>query len=196
MAKKIKDFDSDIEFDSTHEIYFYWYLQVLQKFGYIEKFRFGKRYDLSDKVTHVAIDSRNKISQQTLLSNTFYTDDFGIIWNDKAENIFFNYIDESNNKIPISRNCFFKAQLNNKNKPYSAIDIKNPYNKKGVKAMFSIKQRWVYQMFEIYVQEVEIKHLFLQTFTPKRYTFTDKKASKRSINFKVYGIKDFIKRVT
>lgn len=158
---------NNIVFDSTHEVYFYWYLLELKKNNLILGFTYQpESIKLCDKVIH---------NKKVLIREANYTADFEIIFDPIyiAKQNYFVYLDT------ISLH----------------VDIKNPFDKQGVKTKFSLLQKFTYAVHKIYIQDIEIQELFYQTFTPKRYLYSDKGKTKRTINYKVTSIDDYLKRI-
>jgi hypothetical protein len=183
--KKIKeeviDIDTGIKFKSTHELWFYWYCLELKEQGYADKIRFKeKQYVLSDHVIIKILDSKFKKKSKTLLKPKIYSDDFGIAWNLKAKDIFYQTLES----FPRSINLPFIANLElvSHSQPVSLIDVKNPFNKDNVKRMFKEHQKWVYEKYNLYIQDIDIIDLMAYTFTPRRFLLTDSKKSYRKIN--------------
>jgi hypothetical protein len=190
--KKVIDVDTGERYDSNLELYFSWYIKELKDKGWIHKIRREKTYELFEPVKYKYLNINNKPLNKTLLHKLTYTDDFGIKWNKEAIDIFVNLI----NRTPKSKNLPFIGVLdlvNHGEKPLSFIDIKNPFNKQGVKTLFKYKQKWIFQKYGIYIQEVDdIECLFYQTFTPERYFYTDSKKSKRKINYKITSLESYV----
>jgi len=183
--KKIKeeviDIDTGIKFKSTHELWFYWYCLELKEQGYADKIRFKeKQYVLSDHVIIKILDSKFKKKSKVLLNPKTYSDDFAIAWNPKARDIFYQTLES----FPRSINLPFIANLDliSHSQPISLIDVKNPFNKDNVKRMFKEHQKWVYEKYNLYIQDIDIIDLMAYTFTPRRFLLTDSKKNYRKIN--------------
>lgn len=186
MAKKILDKETGLEFDSTHELYMYWYLKELQDKGYIERFSRSLPFILGEEVTLPYCDmttGKHKDKNLNLLKRIKYTPDYVITWNDIAEDIFINTFDIAGNKIVIQKNIPFTVIVKDLHhsivEKVSFLDVKNPSNHYGAGTLFSIKQKWVWQLCKMYVEKIEFKPLFVQTFTPQRYLFSDADPKKK-----------------
>jgi hypothetical protein len=165
-------------FDSPHEIYFYWYLEELFVNNFIELL------DIGSEECDIHLTDKLIFNNKVLLRESNYTCDFNFQFNEKAIDIF---LEKENSK----RTCYFK-DVNNSNTCY--VDVKNPYDKQGTKTLFSFKQKMIYNLKKIFVQEVEFQELFYQTFTPVRYLWSDSAKNQRSIPFKVTSLVQFIER--
>lgn len=193
MAKKIKkiiiDEYTNIKCDSTHELAFIWWLLELFNADYIKSFKRSNTIELMPKILYLDEHSKEKI----LLRSLSYTPDFDIIWNEKAKNIFFNFIDKDKNILNCKIYSIEKRSVSDNEFKYrSVIDIKNPFDKIGVKTLFKIKQKIALYSKNIYINEVEIQDLFFNTFTPNRYLLDDKGNRKRPIRFQTRTLNDFI----
>lgn len=178
---------SKIECDSLQEMYFIWWLEDLKKQGYIKEYKRSKTYELFEKEFYRFKGIKNE-KLKLLLQGHEYTPDFVILWNEKAEHLFYCY----HNNVTIV-NCHFIIVNQH---PVSIVEIKGILNQKhdknGSLAKFSVNRKWMFQNRNIYVELIEIQKLFIQTFTPSRYLITDKGLTKRKINWKIRSINDFV----
>ena len=157
--------ENSFTFDSKDEQYFYWYCQELIKFGLIEEWFFHP-------------DSYELFNQKNMygLKKHVYTPDFKILWRQSARKLFLKSSDVKN---------FFTTRR--KESDFSIIEIKPSFDIWHSIREFSINQKWVYAVYNIYVQKVVVKKCFEKTFTPKRYL-----VGKRKINWKIKTIEEFI----
>lgn len=179
-----------IKCDSTEEIYFIWWLEDLKKLGYVENYYRSETYELSVKI-HYDDKTDKKIKQKSLLRNHVYTPDFTIVWNKKSESIFYCLADNVNQvNIPIIN---VEESQNN----ISLIEIKGSIvgrnDRGGSVSKFIVNQKWMYDKYTLYVNLIQIKKLFIQTFTPKRYLLTDSGSLKRKINWPIRTAEQYIK---
>jgi len=128
-----------------------------------------------------------------LLRTTNYTPDGVIIWNPNVKNVLFNDLFEKGD-------CYFKAQFID-NKWVTVFDVKAP---KGVNRdsdiPFSFTRKWMWQRYNIYVNKVmcippkpkDKGYLYKDTWTPYRYTWTDKLTKLRTIHYKVKSALNFL----
>lgn len=126
----------------------------------------------------------------TILEPIKYTPDRFIIWAEKAQNLLFTDLESYNNEGP-----YFIAK-NYKGKYISLIEIKAPAGYGGRNtsdASFRVKQKWLYEKYKLYTQKIMLypnskksvnprNYLWLSTFTPGRYLFTDKLTKNRTIS--------------
>lgn len=198
MAKKIIDIDTNEQFDSTHELYFSWYLKELKDAGYIDIFYKSETFLLGEDYTLPFIDNRKgkkKTSTFQLLSKAVYTPDFTIEWNEKAVELFVELHDfyfNTDGSIVSQTNLPFRVIKSIGLNIISTIDVKNPYNRQGVRTLFIIKQKWMYDKHRIYVEPIDVNKLFKATFTPRRYFYTDQKKSERKITFTTRTLEEYV----
>jgi len=139
-----------------------------------------------------------------------YTPDRTILWEDKSKGIFFKTFDDIRNGRNLD--CYFIANEVKREDGsiiyVSYIDTKAPPSPKIQNCSdvsFRIKSKWLYEKYGIYVNKVynmptgkfssPKKYLFLHTFTPYRYFFTDTGQSLRGINkWKAVSIDEFIQK--
>jgi len=182
--------------DPTLEDWFRFWLQELQDNGYIRKFTEtkdmypfilfeGKKF--KGKVLHA--DGKSRIKTKSHLEPIQYTPDFLIMWADKAKGIFY---------IPIEEDTVDNTKMlshRHNGLDFTPIEIKAPpgYGGRNTSdASFRVKQKWVWEKYEIFVQKVYLyplksmpkstKYLWQNTFTPSRYFKTDGLRAFRTIN--------------
>ena len=144
-------------------------------------------------------EKQKKMSKTiTLLSDVTYKPDVIIMWADKARDIFFTPLE------PIEKSTYFWAQ--NNGYWISPVEVKAPPgsgNKNSSDLSFRILQKWVYEKLGIFVNKcfnypmAHIKdkktkvfkryknpepYLWMMTFTPERYFYTDKNMDAKKIS--------------
>jgi len=146
----------------------------------------------------------------TLLNAVTYKPDRVIYWTDKAKGIFFSTLKEYTD-------TYFIGQKNG-DKYFSAVDVKAPPgygNMHSSDASFAVKQKMAFLVAGIFVNKVvnypnsltkankkgvrrfkQTKpYLWVRTFTPIRYFFTDKLTKQRTIsNWAPITVKEFLKQ--
>jgi len=193
--KKDKD-KSYYPFDSDLEQYFSWWLKELKEEGFIDDYEYQiEKFLLSSKDQFIwtkQLVTKTKEQTRELIKGHHYTPDFKIIWNNRAEGILYTNIDNPKLSYP---DAYFKAQYRD-GLIVSTIDVKPPHDFENMTRLFTINQKWVLQNFGIYVQKITPvggakvkKHLFKDTFMPKRYE-TTRTGRKRKIHFNPKYIKD------
>lgn len=201
MSRKKKQIVSDIDtgkiFDSKDELYMYWYFKELKQRGYISQFQFeplsfnlGENTFTTRRVEYKQL--KTKVSQKEsfpmLLKEHNYTPDFGIIWDEKANNIFYC----KHNEI-ISLGIMFIVYGESAR---SLVEVKP--NLKGSKYQgtapkTTISRKWLLDKKDLYCQQINYEEIFYRTFTPKRFMFTDKsKTRKRVIKETPRAFEDYI----
>ena len=168
-------------YDSKEEIYFVWYIEELQAAGYIDFFRYQPDpFSLFSPVKYnwiKPLKTKKKEMTTTLLQAHSYQADFEIIWNFKADGMFF-----TDNNIK-SRPFVSKYGI-------SFFDVKPAHDMKNMTRLFHINQKWVHQRHGIYVQKIVPQELFKSTFTPERYRYTDKSLKPRKIDYNAVTLKE------
>ena len=213
-AKSKKPTYDGITYDSKEEIWFLWYLQELVVAGYIDSFEYQPmRFLLSPPVEtpHFQCNAKSiKRKEHRLLQPHYYQADFKIDWNHTAEDKFIGLerrgVDPF--KPPFIENSipdFFEV---GSPEHISYVDVKPSFDMNNMTRQFIINQKWVYQSRGIYVQKIIatpkitkgktrlIKYtpanaLFVSTFTPERFRFTDKSMKARKINFYAPSLHDY-----
>lgn len=195
----------------TFEDYFEWYLQDLQKNGFISLYKKGKEitpFEISEESKHTVIDKiyrTGKITykEKSLIKKHTYKPDFLLYWTPKAKNVFYELVTDT-----IVYDSFFLA--NEKDGYFfSFVDVKPPpaaaafSGRQNSYATFPINQGIVYKKFGIYVNKVvpipasgsgEAVALFKHTFVPNRFLFTDGGTGPRKINFKANHLSAFLEK--
>jgi hypothetical protein len=167
-----------VEYRSKDEEIMASYLQTLQDHGYVDSFDYEPTFpqvapNLTVNYKVPRVTKEDKIVTKELLSNTTYTPDFVIVWNKKAEGIFYKDIKniEYNNKV-----YFYAEQLSKGDwEPFTSyIDVKPPAAADMCAArVFGLTQRFIYATLGIYVQKVVVRNsaraLVHNTFVPEDY---------------------------
>ena len=185
---KIKDTEIN-----QNELYFEWFLNELKGSGYIDNYyREPESFIVSDKILYGEIQrfktKESSVIYKTLFSEITTTYDYIIIWNNDAMYYFFEVM---NDKMLFSfkRPPFIahKREIENEEKYVSYVDVKPASNaQKGGKVSssntFTYKQILCFIRNGIYINKIvpipsgkngmKIS-LFVNTFTPMRYLFTD-----------------------
>jgi hypothetical protein len=195
------------------ENYTEWFLEELKEYGYIKGYlrepeqliasapiKYGryKRFKRKDKI----------VEDFNLFPEIKYTYDYRIIWESKAEYLFYEEVNE-NRIFQFGKPLFVahKEVINDVLEIVSIIDVKPTTSvmQKGGKVSSSVsfpfKQRLVWETFNVYVTKVVpipmagtgySSALFIIAFTPMRYLFTDGGGMERKIKFPVKGIKQYV----
>lgn len=182
------------EVDSKEEVYFSWWLDELLSAGFIESWGYhSETFALSDRVQYQVrrqLKTKIRVDDMLLLHPHTYTPDFVVRWEKKADGVFYNNV-ESGKDL---RECPIVAQAGT-----SHIDIKPKAWGRGdsFMALFSVRQKWVYDKHGVFIQPVVVTGkagaLFERTFVPERFLTTDISGAKRKINFKTLSLQEFIK---
>lgn len=165
-------------FKSKSELYFSYYLDELKREGFIDKWFYEKyTFPLSEKYERgylKQLKTKTVRRKEFLLHPSSITADFTIIWNIKAENIFYlnpNIPVKDASLIPFRLSYHYPEQL------VSHVETKqaNTFRSNTSDISFPYKQKFVRDKYNIYIQKVvpfnlnsKPKCLFLTTFTPKQ----------------------------
>ena len=115
-----------------------------------------------------------------------YSPDFSIAWAEKARKIFFNVCGSKVDlyKSPFITDIFYSH--------ISIIEVKPVFDQNNMTRLFTINQKWMYQLHGVYVQKVVPVKLFEKTFTPKKYLLTDKSGKPRKLKYKPTSLEEFL----
>lgn len=190
----------------TQEWWFEQWVKEAIKAGYIEKYTPEKdmpSFTLFEGLSKITTEqkvvyagtSREKMKTLThkhvLLAPITYTPDGGIVWTKKAKNILFTTIEDS---IDTIKNYYFIAK-EFKGKYITILDVKSPTGtNRHSDTPFQFTRKWMWEKHKIYVNKVMLVppkkksgnipkgYLFNETWTPKRYLWSDKLTKTRTIN--------------
>lgn len=194
-------------FGSDEEQYFSWYLEDLRGAGFIKRWEHDvESFILSDKIHYIGTEymkTKRKTSKRVLMDGHHYTPDFRIIWNKKAENIFYKNLDCPESDI--KKQPPFKAQYRNIDgelKVVSTVEIKpKNHDYQNMERVVKHNIKWVYQNFQIYVQLVyprgtskDKSFLFKDTFTPKKFYTTRTGAVRKQVSHTFINIDEYLKK--
>ena len=179
-------------FASDDEKYFSWYLEELQQAGFISNWLYEPHTYRLSALAKYGVFQQSKRSQPkrkrlSLLQSHSYTPDFGIVWTNQSNNIFYNAITDG---VDL-RQAPFIVNLDT-NIPYSIIEIKPVYDKNNMIRLFRINQKWMFFQNRVYVQEVSIIKIFEKSFTPARYLLTKKTKKKRILKYKSRSLQEYL----
>lgn len=141
-----------------------------------------------------------------ILEPTVYGPDRLIIWDEKAKDLFFTMYDNVD-----GRNDAYFIGYKNSGELFSFLDVKSPFGGKNQSDIaFSLKRKWLFEKMGMIVNKCvcypnkkkangEYKaakpYLFMRTFTPSRWFWTDKLTKRRTIsNWDAITLEEFIKK--
>ena len=159
---------------------------------------------------------KETIKSKIILESVTYKPDAIVIWTEKAKNVLFTVINSATGTLNW-RTTYFYAQKNAITKEYiSSVEVKAPPGYGGANSSdlsFRILQKWIYDSRGIFINKVRnspnsvIKdkktkkfkrfknpepYLWMTTFTPERYFYTDKTLKDRTISYwKPRTLKEF-----
>tara|TARA_R110000851_G_scaffold160786_1_gene304093 strand:+ start:16040 stop:16696 length:657 start_codon:yes stop_codon:yes gene_type:complete len=168
-----------------------------------EKYFFSehKRIKYAGTKREIEVTDRKK---HVIEKGTLYTPDRMIIWEPEAEGIFYRNLEERREKKE-GMDCHFYS-VTDWGSEVTHVDVKAPPGYGGMNssdASFSVKSKLVYEKHSIKIAKVynspnkvvkNVKpYLWLDTFTPSRYYFTDKTGKPRKIsNWKPRTLEAFL----
>lgn len=165
------EYFNKVPLKSLTELYFSYYIDELVDAGFISQWWYEKdTFKLADSV-HYHYEQYNKKAtkviekKELLLRKASITADFTILWNDSSLNVFIRQLDVSNSPLVCKiTDIPFKG-----NNWYSYIETKGEYEGNTSSSIsFPYKQKWVYQLHNIYIQKIQPFILFEKTFTPTK----------------------------
>lgn len=175
-------------YDSKEELYFSWYLDELCKAGYVSEYSFQPgSFVLSAPVVYKyekQLKTKTKIMTKRLIREHSYTTDFRIIWDKKANGVFYA---SSYGQLYLINTPFITTSAN-----VGFVEIKPVFDQNNMTRLFTINQKWVYQKYGTYIQKIIPVKLFESTFTPQKYLLTDKTNKPRKLKYQPKTLNDFI----
>lgn len=156
----------DYILDSNEELHFCYFLNELKEHGYIKEWY--KNYDSMEiipKQTGMIFSTKNIQKSFFITHSLSYTYDFKIVWNNKAEDIFYF---RNNSKISKKKSdIIFYIYTSNKDEVVSFIDVKGTFGYGNSAITFPIIQKILLHFYKIYIQKIVPIDLFRKTFLPE-----------------------------
>jgi hypothetical protein len=184
MGERKRSTGGTLTVDSNEEQYIIWWLEELSKNGYVLSFERANTFELSHSVlcnkTKILKKSIRQVPAQ-ILSGHNYTPDFKVIWDDSAKGKFISL----NMDGPI-------IGYVEDGKLVSYFEVKPSFDQNNMTRLFKINQKWVYQLYKVYVNLVVPDRLFAKTFIPNRYLFTNKSNKLRKIEMSYRSLNDYV----
>lgn len=181
-------------FLSWDEFYFASWCEEVKQAGFIKKWNYEPypiilSEGMTNKYTYTKIlKTKERVveEEQVILRPSSYTPDFLIIWNEKAQRIFYDLL---NGGLKIERPFISHCD---DDVTFSLAEIKPVYDLHGKTRKFiDNHQKIVWERFEKFVNLIKIEELFKETFTPAAYLKTPK-GGKRKPKWKVKTLKQFL----
>lgn len=183
------------ELDSKEELYFQWFLEELKAEGYIKYYTLQPTsFILCDAVTYnwekpkPTKKEPNRVESKisSLLEGSVYTADAKIYWADKAIGVF------CTGELSNPRDNRFIADYNEDRELVSHVEVKPLFDMQNMTRVFITKQKWIYQLYSIYINLVTPITLFTKMFTPNRYLFTDGGRQLRKTKHKIRTLNEYV----
>ena len=185
-TKKKKKYEEEVNglpVDSIGEVYFAWYFEELKQSGYVQDYKRGQSYLLSDSLINnyvVQLKTKSKPMHEVVLMGHSYNLDYEVTWTDLGVKHFCNKFGEKFTKP-------FVCDSNNK----SYFECKPQFNYANMGRLATINIKWLYQKYGIYTQVIIPETIFKKTFTPKLMLKT-KTGKDRKLNFKVRSLEEYL----
>jgi len=209
MSTKPTITEDGLEFDSSEELHFYWWLRELQQARIIDTIERAPTFTLADSASCIVQDSLfGKMKTREIMKGQAYTPDFytTLHLNDHL-NDHLNTLTKLG-VFYISPDTHVASTHGNKplfghNGGELLWEVKGiAGNQAAAKAVSGqmratqICRKWLWAVRRKWVNLVQIgpseKCWFAQTFTPKRYLFTDKTRQPRTIKFPVRTLTEWL----
>lgn len=185
-TKKKKKYEEEVNglpVDSIGEVYFAWYFEELKQSGYVQDYKRGQSYLLSDSLINnyvVQLKTKSKPMHEVVLMGHSYNLDYEVTWTDLGVKHFCNKFGEKFTKP-------FVCDSNNK----SYFEAKPSYDFNNMTRLATLNVKWLYQKYGIYTQVIVPERIFKKTFTPKLMLKT-KTGKDRKLNFKVRSLEEYL----
>jgi hypothetical protein len=180
-------------FDSPEELHFSYWLDELKSEGFIiEWYRDITPYQMTSGLKHsytvtenLKTKTKTTDKQQIILRPSEYTPDFRIIWSDTADNIFFQTFDHKGKiTAPFIASVYEGV-------PISIVEVKPDFDRDNMTRLFILNQKFVWDKYKEYINQVEVKGLFEKTFTPYEYRLTPVQRKERKLGWTPISLLDY-----
>jgi len=175
-----------LQCDSIGEFNFILWMEELEQTGFINSFKRGDSYLLSDALINnyaINLKTRSKPAKQTILAGHSYTLDFVIEWNLKAKGIFYSIFGEK-----VTTDIIADSQS------ISYIENKPIFDFNNMGRLATINVKWLYVKHGIYANVVKNDYLFKNTFVPQKLLI-NKNGTEKKHNFKVRTLEQYLNLV-
>lgn len=176
--------EDGILFDSKEEQWFYWQLLELKNAGLVDAIKRDISYTLSGKVSH-----KTGKSSRTLLKPHVYTPDFVVKWSA------FGVASALTKKIDDDSNALFIIGGESE----SHFEVKPGFDASGTITKASINIKWLFDKHGIFVHLAQVStkagSWFDKTWTPKRFSVTEKTLQQRRLGYCPIFISEFLEKV-
>lgn len=161
---------------SDEELYFAYWLEELKDAGYIKEFVLQPApFKLADAVifdwikdtSTKTIKNRFEERESNMLEAIEYTADAHIIWDISAMNLFFTVGKPRSNKCKLLIAHMVFDKDSHDWEAHSHVEVKPIFDQNNMEREFKIKQKWVYQKHQTFINLVVPQKFFPHNFTPK-----------------------------
>jgi len=164
----------EVKLDSDEEKYFMWFLEELRAEGYVKDFTMQPpAFRLSDEISYIWNKAkptkkephRMERKESVMLEASEYTTDAHIIWTNKADGIFYTLNEPTKYGCPL-----FIAHLilrDGETNAESYVEVKPKFDMQNMTRLFVTKQKWIYQLYKVYINLFIPDKGFPKLFTPQ-----------------------------
>ena len=201
-----------IEYASDEERYFSWWLDEVLEAGFINRVKYQpKPFVITESVKYrwfKQLKSKQKAIDSELFRKHEYQADWLIIWENKAKDLFFGYLNDLTLEAKKEDYPFLAHYNKATHYYYSIVDVKGTFNQNDAYRRFSIDQKLVWDKYQKYIQKIipapavsksgkltPAGALFVKTFMPDNYRFTPT-GKYRKIRFPVRTLNEFLNQKT
>lgn len=187
------------DIDSDEEIYCIMWMEELKNKGYIKNYERSQTFILSQpfkvpytKITQLKTKSKEEKKQQIILNGCEYTPDFKITWHkdrchpfvDNMHDMYGKYMDKV-----LRSNEILTDEL------VTYLEVKPQYDQNGKTQYFKLNQKWLWDVYGVFVNLFIPIEIFKSTFTPMGYLFTSggKKKTGKQVAYKVLTLDEYLK---
>jgi len=186
-----------IAWESYEELYFLYWIYELKDKEYVYSIQRAPSFGLSQGLSSTYLErlkTKTKERTQKILEEHSYNPEFLILWNQKAveEKIIWQLP-----SVPkYQKQIIAQRHKDSSNQPaqywHSLIEVKPIWDHQNMTRLFKLNQKWMWDKHGIFVNLIFPKRLFQATFTPNDYLYTEKKRDKRSIEWKILTVDEFL----
>jgi len=183
---------------SEEEIGFEWMIKELMTHKAIKSYSMQpKAYRLTESKQFTAMIKLKsmkvaKAMPRELIAKHLYTSDFKIVWEKAAH----HYLHECPFEVVLNKEVPFFSNLDPETGDYySIIEVKANFDQNNMTRLFSMNQKWVLEVHNIYVELVKVPDIYKRMFVPLKAMFTPKKHDVKKWSFKVLACSEYLKGI-
>jgi hypothetical protein len=199
---------------SNEEKHFIWFLEDLQKYGYIKSFEYEpEALSINDGLYFKTFTKAFKVRQQILIPEKVYTYDFKVVWDKSAYGIFFYDFENCHPLALVANKHLFPAQMTflcttdtcetpcdnfECNEYVSHIEVKGNFDVHNMIRLAKSNVAFIWERHKIYIHILEPYITFERFFFPSRFVYTDNNPTRLRVRkgIKVLSSTNITKYVT